>query len=343
MPNAAEVIEFNKKEIAAFNEFRSQLADLRHNNEKAVFDYRDPKGNKEARSHIYKLRQTKSAVERVRKEQKAASLEYGRKVDAQAKEIAGEIEGMIEVHEAPLKEIEEQEAARIQAHKDRINALSSYELMDPDSAVYMLERALKEVESFVVDDTLEEFKAEAALAKDQAVTGIKARIAARTKYEDEQAELERLRQEAEERAQKDREEQIRKEAAERAKKEAEEQAAAVERDRQLELERANREKAEAEAKYLREKQEAEDRAKAAAAKAEQDQKDAIEAERKRIAAQQEKERQDAEKKAANKKHRQTINRAALEDLAKIGFHEEDGKRLIEAIVRGEVRNISVNY
>ena len=70
MSQSAEVIQFNKNEIAAFSEFRSQLATLKHDNSKAVFNYADPKGNKEARSHIYKLRQTKSAVDKVRKEQK---------------------------------------------------------------------------------------------------------------------------------------------------------------------------------------------------------------------------------------------------------------------------------
>lgn len=342
MPNTAEVIEFEKKEIAAFDPFRSQLADLRKGNEKAVFDYRDPKGNKEARSHIYKLRQTKAAVEKVRKDKKAASLEYGRNVDSQAKEIVTEIEGMISVHETPLKEIEEQEAARIAAHKERIASLDEYKQYESHTAAE-LSALLAQAEAFTIDDSLEEFKAEAALMKDEALANIKKLLEARQKYEDEQAELERLRQAEAERAQKEREAQIRKDAEESARKEAEAKAAQVERDRQLEVERANREKAEAESKYLREKQEAEDRAKAAAEQAEKDRVAAIEAERARIAAEQEKERQEAEKKAANKKHRQKLNREALEDLAAIGFSEEQGKELIEAVVRGQVRNISVNY
>lgn len=343
MSSTAEIIEFNKAEIAAFNEFRNQLSELRHNNEKAVFDYADPKGNKEARSHIYKLRKTKSAVEKVRKEQKAASLEYGRKVDAQAKEIAGEIDSMISVHEKPLKEIEEKESARIQAHKDRIESLNEYKAVGSGAESSVYRELLAAVDGFVIDDSLEEFKAEAALRKEEAASYLRKYLAEREQYEAEQAELNRLRKEAEERAQKDREEQIRKEAAERAKKEAEEKAAAAERERQYELERANREKAEAEARHLREKQEAEDRAKAAAEQAERDRLAAIEAERQRIEAEQERERQEAERKAANKKHRQKINREALEDLGAIGIGEEQGKQLIEAIVRGQVRNISVNY
>lgn len=70
MTEQAEVILFNEQKISAYDPFRAQLAELKTNNEKAVFNYEDPAGNKEARSHIYKLRKTKSAVDRVRKDQK---------------------------------------------------------------------------------------------------------------------------------------------------------------------------------------------------------------------------------------------------------------------------------
>ena len=81
MSQSAEVIQFNKNEIAAFSEFRSQLATLKHDNSKAVFNYADPKGNKEARSHIYKLRQTKSGVDKVRKEQKRREADKKHKAE----------------------------------------------------------------------------------------------------------------------------------------------------------------------------------------------------------------------------------------------------------------------
>ena len=97
------------QEIVAYNEFRGQLAELKANNAALVFDYANPLGNKAARSHVYKLRQTKAAVDKVRKAEKEASLERGRKVDAEAKEIMSEIEAMIDIHQKPLDEIEERE------------------------------------------------------------------------------------------------------------------------------------------------------------------------------------------------------------------------------------------
>ena len=103
------VVPSEDQPLAAYSEFRAQLSKLREENASLIFDYHDPKGNKEARSHIHKLRRTKGAVESVRKEEKAASLAYGRRVDAEAKAIIGEIEDMIEVHERQIKEIEEAE------------------------------------------------------------------------------------------------------------------------------------------------------------------------------------------------------------------------------------------
>lgn len=62
-----EIINSSLGDVNVFNEFRSSLSKLKIDNQAAVFDYESIKGNKEARSHIYKLRQTKSAVEKSRK------------------------------------------------------------------------------------------------------------------------------------------------------------------------------------------------------------------------------------------------------------------------------------
>lgn len=120
---------FAQETIVAYDPFRSQLSELKTANSKVVFDYESEKGNKEARSHIYKLRQTKSAVDRVRKEQKDASLQYGRRVDAQAKEIITEIEEMIDIHQAPIDRIEQREKDRIAGHQEKMERLQSY--LDP--------------------------------------------------------------------------------------------------------------------------------------------------------------------------------------------------------------------
>jgi len=101
------------KDLTIFNQFEAELSELREHNEKLVFDYEDPKGNKEARSHVHKLRRSKTAVTAIHKEAKADALAYGRRLDAKKRELITEIESMIDVHMEPIKRIEDREKAAI--------------------------------------------------------------------------------------------------------------------------------------------------------------------------------------------------------------------------------------
>jgi hypothetical protein len=107
-------------EIAEYVPLRKDLAELKTLNAKLVFDYNDKLGNQNARSHIYKMRQKKADVERVRRAAKQSALEFGRKVDAVAAELTGELDAMIEIHQKPIDEIEAKAAAAKQAEADRI-------------------------------------------------------------------------------------------------------------------------------------------------------------------------------------------------------------------------------
>ncbi len=336
MSNAAEVIVSNNQGIAVYDEFRSQLAALKEGNAKLVFDYEDPKGNKEARSHVYKLRQTKAAVDKARQKEKAASLEYGRRVDSEAKEIAAEIDAMIEVHAKPLEAIEERERQRVQAIRDRIEEMRSSTVTEnppgsPLSAEAMRDR-LAEIKAVAIDETFAEFIAEAAQVKDATVSAMEANIAATEKREAEAAELERLRKESEERARKDREEQIRREAEQKAVAEAEtkakaEREAAERRELELKLaaERAEREKIEAQQRAERAAKEAEERVR----------REAEEAKRKEAEA--------TAKREADKAHRGKINSAAVAAFVAGGMDEEVAKLAVTLIAKGQIPAVSIAY
>lgn len=353
-PTAAPGIGHNR-EIAAYNEFREQLGALRHINSKAAFDYDDPEGNKNARSHVHKLRQTKGAVEKVRIKEKADSLEYGRMVDGQAKEIVAEIDEMIEVHAKPLKEIEQREKDRVARHETHIAEIGSR--ADTASLQWselplqtMKEWLAATVAEPIDEEHREEFALVAAQSKERAIKVLSDAIARREAHDAEQAELERLRAEAAERERAEREETIRREAEERAAEEAERKAtqererveaeAAKEREaserRELELklaaEKAEREKAEAE----RQRVEAEQRAEAAA-KATED--------RLRHEAAEEAKREAAEtaKREADKKHRGAINRGAVAALVKGGIAEEAAKQAVTLIAQKSIPNVAISY
>ena len=356
--------------VAAYDPFRSQLAELKDGNSKAVFDYRDPKGNKEARSHIYKLRQTKAAVEKVRKAEKEESLNYGRLIDAQAKEIVSEIEAMIEVHETPIRQIEIEEENRVKAHRDAIGRIESFlnapSLGDTTGQIKINRDAFVGLEP---DEKFEEFTAEAMRAYKSVLERFDFEFDKTLKAELEKAELEALRKAQAEREQKEREEkllrdaaikaeadkqaaiQAEKDRAERARIEAEQKA---ERERvRVENERLSAEakqKAELE-KLEREKLDEQARQKAEVARLEQEKieaqqraDNAAKAEREKIRLEQEAAAAEAAKREANVAHRKAINRDALADLmSTCGLTEQQAKDVVSAIAKNEISHVSITY
>lgn len=334
--------------IAAYEPFRAQLAELEAHNSTLVFDYRSSAGNKDARSHIYKLRQTKAALEKARKDAKADALEYGRQVDSQAKEITSRLEAMIDVHQKPLDEIEAQETARIERLKaDLLEIQGGGERAAVEWMQLPLDAMrdrLKEIESDAyTPERWQEFLTEALIAKDKAIGTLREAIGKREKYDAEQAELAKLRAQAEAQAKKDREEQIAREAAERAKREAEEKAAAEKRAVE---EKAKREKEAADKKLLeeklrnerleREKAEAEQRAQNAARETEERLKREAEAKAK-------KEADEAAKREANRKHVAKINSEAADALISANLSKVQAEGVIKLIQAGKVPHVRIDY
>jgi hypothetical protein len=338
-----EFIPASLNAVELYSEFKSQLATLKAESNALVFDYASAKGNKEARSHIYSLRKINAALEKARKEAKAEALEYGRKVDSMAKEIAGELDALIEQHDKPLREIEERETARIDAIKRRMQTLDFAPLLTPNTTAEQLQSILAGIEAFALDASLGEFMATAALAKDKAIGELKSKLAERQQYEAEQAELARLRAEAVERERLDREARIAQEAADKAKREAEQ--AAQRESMRVEQERIEAERKAADAikaqelaleRAKRETAEANERA----AKAEQEAKAKAERE---LAAKQATERAEAEKREANKKHQAKVNNEAVAGLVVAGLSEDAAKAAIVAIAQRKVPNVTISY
>jgi hypothetical protein len=220
---------------------------------------------------------------------------------------------------------------------------------------------IQKLEAVAMGADWQEFEPEAARAKDKALGILRTALSARQQYEDEQAELARLRKEKEERDKRDHEERIAREAAERATREAEEKAqrardaeaqrardekaAAEKRENDLKLQAAESERLAEQAK--REKLEAEQ-------KAERDRLAAVEREKQAV----EQARLDeiARQKAAadeilrqerlreqDKEHRRSINLAALQAFVKGGMTEECAKQAITLIASRQIPAISIQY
>ncbi len=100
-------------EIVVFDEVMATLAEFKVANANIVYDVRDPKGNKDCRSHIASLRRFKTRIADIHKGAKSGALEYGRRLDGKKNEYTAEVVEMIDLQKAPLDVIEAEKQARI--------------------------------------------------------------------------------------------------------------------------------------------------------------------------------------------------------------------------------------
>lgn len=337
-----------------------------------VPDLTTKKGRDRIASLAYKVSKTKTLVDDFGKELVAEEKKRLALIDADRKKWRDECDKLRDEIRKPLTDWEQAEADRIQRHKDAIQQLRelSAPSMGADSAA--ISALIAQAEAVTLGDHWQEFAAEAGKAKDETLSILRLDLQRRQQYEAEQAELARLRAEAAQREQENRDRRIAEEAAAKARADAEAKAAqekaeaeAKARAEQEAAERARiaaeqaeaRAKAEAEAAKMREQEaerrriESEERAKReaqeAAERAERDRVAAVEAERQRAERQRIVEQEAAAKaqaeREANKEHMRRINREALAGIMAAGISEEQGKALIKAIASGAVPHVSIAY
>jgi len=306
-------------------------------------------GRKAYASMAHKIARSKTAIDNIGKELVADLKQLPKTIDAERKRWRDQLDEWRDEARGPLNDWEAAEEARKARHNARIEHIRSFEEFDGLLAAG-LEVQLANLEEIAVDDSFEEYEAEAHRAKDKAVKVLRAAIEDQKAREAEQAELERLRQEAAEREQKEREERIAREAEERARREAE-QAAQAEREAA-----ARREQEAKEAAERREREHQEAIAKAqrdAEAERQRIQAEHDRKEQARIAEQQRQEQERADqlrreqeevaRRQADKEHRGRINRAALQAMIDGGMPEDCAKQAITLIAKGQIPSVSINY
>lgn len=307
------------------------------------------KGREAIASLAFKVRKAKAALDALGKEQVDKLKEIPKLIDAERKRMRDQLDALADEVRAPLDEWEAAEQQRVANHKHELVMLEGFsECGDLDAA--MIRANIEHIEGLQIDDGWEEFEAEAHRVKGKTLDAMRTALMAREKYEAEQAELARLRAEAEARRIQDEKERIAREAAEAATRAAEAKAQA-EREAAAKREadaRAAQEKAEQDAKDAIERQkQAEARAEAEKLAAEERAKQAAEAAR--LAEierqQQEKARIEAEqrKREADKAHKAKIMGAAKEGLMAAGITEDQARAAVKLIVAGKVPNVRIHF
>ncbi|MDP7899611.1 hypothetical protein QWI44_02730 [Acinetobacter pittii] len=309
-----------------------------------VPDVSTKKGRDAIGSLALKISKSKTLIEKCGKELVAEQKAQIKVIDDDRISIVKKFDLLRDEILAPRDAWEQAEEDRVAKHTGAIRAIRSlYDENTVNQEAHVIKGYVFDIEKLEIDSTFEEFEQEAKLAKLETLEKLRTALTTREKYEAEQAELERLRQEEILRQQKERDEAIAHEAAERARLEAErkakEEAERVEREKQEAVAKAEREKREAaerEARLVAEKEAAELRA-----------QHAVEAERKRIEAEQaaklEAERKAEEARQANQAHRKKICNEALKGLLALGIDEAKGKEILQAINKGLVPHVSIKF
>ena len=329
----------------------STISKIREEAKNLPTDMSVRKNREEVASFAYKIARSKKAVDKAGAALSAEYKEIPKKIDANRRVYKDAFESLQAEVRQPLTEWEQAEKERVQRHEQRIESIKQNTELGDDACSVSIGSALNMLSDLFIDESWEEFETEAHRVKSDRLKQLQDQLAKRLKYEEEQAELARLRLEAEERERADREERIAREAAENARKQAE-QAVQAEREK-LERERIAAEMAAEQAK--RDLELAEQRR---IAQENQAKLDAIEAEKRaaeqaEAAKQAEIDRQAAEakriederlKREADTKHKGAINRQALNDLVEhTDITEEQAKLVIKCIAKRLIANVAISY
>ena len=315
------------KELTKYNITDAAIATLKQNYmQLMVKGIEDKDGFKkvhEARMDIVKRR---TSVEKTRKDLKADSLEYGRRVDAEAKRITGLLQP-IEDHLAEQEKIVTDELARIKAQKEaeeaariraRVNRLfefgarfdgenyTAYGLVIP--ATILKAATDEQFASFVKQiEDVKQAEEDEARRKAEEEARIKAEEEAKRKAEEErlakiaaEQEAERQRLEEAARIQKAEEERLQKQREEFERKAREEQEKIEAEKRRIADEEAARQQA------IKDEQRRQEEEKIRQAELKKAQEDA--AEKARIEAEEKARREAAEKAEAERKAKEEVER-----------------------------------
>ena len=184
-------------EVKAYDQFSEQIEEL---TEICNFlpDVSTDDGYQKSKRVSLDVGKILTAIEAKRKDLKSDSLAYGRKIDAEAKEIVGKLEKIQGPHKGAYKGLDnakkEREAARKAKLEERIADMRDLPEAMRDSCSDEVKMAHRELESNTCEDFYE-FTMDALKARDSSLKSLSDMFLRKLKEEQDAAELARLQEE----------------------------------------------------------------------------------------------------------------------------------------------------
>ncbi|MCA6114288.1 hypothetical protein J6524_05005 [Bradyrhizobium sp. WSM 1738] len=298
-----------------------------------AYDITTEEGRDRIKSVAYKIARSKTTLDEIGKEHVAHIKAQSAAIDKERKTLRDRLDALKDEVRGPLTAWEEAEAARVDGHERAlVEIVESVRFASTVPSSNLIEQRISAVNDLYNRDW-QEFQARAEGAAFEANATLETMLATAKQAEADAAELAELR-----RLKAEREEADRKAEAERiAAQQAAERKAYEERREKERAEKAERDKAVAVAAAIE----------AERVRAEQEKAAAIEAEQRRheqaardAAAKKAAEEAAEQKRQANTRHRAKVHKAIAEAIAP---HTCDVDALVNAIARGDIPHVSINY
>lgn len=320
-------------------------------------DLTTAKGRGAIKSLAHKVTRTKTAFDSAGKEANAGLRDQINAVDASRRIARERLDALRDKVRAPLDKWEADEEARKAALTERLAAISTAGL-DAASTPEAIAEQIAKIEAIEVGESWQEYREQADHARTVTLTDLRQSHAIAVQRAEEQAELARLRAEAEERRQRDEAERLERERFEQERREAEEAARrAAESEAQAKAERearalreaeaADRARKEAEERAAKEAEDRERRAQEELAaerrrteEAERRIEEAAQAERRRIADEQRRADEARAKREADAAHRANIA-GEIADALRTMAGKATPEAIAEALIAGKIPHTKV--
>jgi hypothetical protein len=321
-------------------------------------DLSTEKGRKEIASLAYKVSRSKTALDDAGKKLTEDIKRQAGQIDAARKKIRDQLDALRDEVRKPLTDWEAAEELRVQSARATIDEVRFHGLPDEYSSADVAEAAAR-VKSVEAKPEYAEYLPQIEAARENTLAALRVMYSAAKKREEQEAELARLRAEAEARAEADRikaeQEAAAQAEADRAKREAEEaeesarqeaeRAARIEAEKaeaaRLAAEQEKAAAAEREAALARQAEEAAERHRKELAEAKAREEAAAQAERDRIAAERKAEEDARAKREADAAHRAKIAKNIANALRAMAG-DASPEKIAEALIAGKIPHVTVS-
>lgn len=308
MSEVTDLVVIEKSNAMTVFKSADQIEDILQKVEREVMsfvpDVSTAKGRKEIASLAYRVAQTKTYLDGLGKDLVAELKEIPKLIDGNRKTVRDRLDALKEKARQPLTDYEAEQERLKKEEEERI-AAEAYSKMRDEADRMNAEFDIAKAEALKI-----KFEADHELA-------LLMNDAFDREQAEKKAEAERQRIAHEEELKRRAEEKARAEAEAKARDEIE----AAEREKQAAIEDARR-KAQEEVDHIRREAEVKEQARLA--------------EEKRI-------RDEEERRAQDVAHRKEVNNKILADLIKAGASEDVAKKIITAVVKGEVFATRITY